>query len=93
MSINSFLILVVVVDRFSTEEQLVHLANDSPYGLAAAVFSRDVTNALNVANKLDVGTVWVNTHSIIEFNVPFGGYKRECKLLLSLSTKFSLYCH
>jgi len=68
---------VVVVAKFSTEEELVQLANKSPYGLAAAVFSRDISRALTVANKLEAGTIWINSHSMIEVNVPFGGFKQS----------------
>ena len=67
---------MVAVAKFSTEEELVQLANSTSFGLAAAVFSRDVSRALTVANKLEAGTVWVNSHSMIEVNVPFGGFKR-----------------
>lgn len=52
-------------------------------GLAAAIFSRDITNALSIANKLQAGTVWVNSHSIVEVNVPFGGFKRTSYVTFS----------
>lgn len=54
------------------------------YGLAAAVFSQDITKALTTANALHAGTVWVNQYNIIEKNVPFGGYKRESVLFGSI---------
>ncbi|KAG8811116.1 hypothetical protein FRC17_002623 [Serendipita sp. 399] len=56
---------VVVISKFEDEEDIIHQANNSMYGLAAAVFSKDITRALTVANRLQAGTVWL----------PFGGYK------------------
>lgn len=67
----------MVVAKFKTTEELIELANDSMFGLAASVFSRDVTTALTTAHALQAGTVWVNQHHLPEKNVPFGGYKRE----------------
>ena len=50
---------VVVVSRFKDEADILHKANDTMYGLAAAVFSRDISRALKTANALKAGTVWV----------------------------------
>ena len=47
------------------------------YGLAAAVFSRDISRALNIGHKLNAGTVWVNCYNQLHSNVPFGGYKQS----------------
>jgi acyl-CoA reductase-like NAD-dependent aldehyde dehydrogenase len=58
------------------------MANDTLYGLAAAVFSKDITKAITTANALHAGTVWINSINVVHTNVPFGGYKRT--LLLSL---------
>lgn len=66
---------VVVVHKFKDQEDLIKKANDSMYGLAAAVFSRDITRALDTANKLQAGTVWVNCYNQLNSQVPFGGYK------------------
>ena len=57
------LIKVVVVIKFKDEEDLLKQANDTVYGLAAAVFSRDISRAINVAHKLQAGTVWVNCYN------------------------------
>jgi aldehyde dehydrogenase (NAD+) len=62
---------------------VVHQANRTAYGLAAAVFTQDVTRAFTVAHRLQAGTVWVNCATIFEPQMPFGGYKqsgigREC---------------
>lgn len=51
---------VVVLIKFSSEEEVVKMANDTEFGLASAVFSRDISKALGTANKIHAGTVWVN---------------------------------
>ncbi|KAG8798912.1 aldehyde dehydrogenase (NAD(P)(+)) ald5, partial [Serendipita sp. 398] len=56
---------VVVVSKFEDEEDIIRQANNSMYGLAAAVFSRDITRALTVANKLQAGTVWVRLCDVL----------------------------
>ncbi|KAI5477666.1 aldehyde dehydrogenase (NAD) [Pseudohyphozyma bogoriensis] len=68
---------VIVVSKFKDEADLLQLANDSMYGLAAAVFSRDISRALSVANKLKAGTVWVNSYNQLHSQVPFGGFKQS----------------
>ncbi len=66
---------VVTVHPFDTEEEAVALANGVPYGLAASVWTRDLTRAHRVAGALDVGMVWVNTWLKRDLRVPFGGVK------------------
>jgi aldehyde dehydrogenase (NAD+) len=51
---------VVVLIKFSSEEEVVKMANDTEFGLASAVFSRDISKALGTANKIHAGTVWIN---------------------------------
>ena len=68
--------LVVAVAKFHDQDDLIKLANDTMYGLAAAVFSQDITKAITTANALHAGTVWINSYNILHDNVPFGGYKR-----------------
>lgn len=68
---------VVAVAKFSDEEDLIKTANDTIYGLAAGVFTKDVSRAITTANRLKAGTIWVNCYNLLETNVPFGGYKRE----------------
>ncbi len=60
---------------FSDPEQAVAIANDTPYGLAAAVWSRDIKRAHIVARRLKAGTVWINTYNNYDAASPFGGYK------------------
>ncbi|KAI6042822.1 aldehyde dehydrogenase [Pisolithus marmoratus] len=68
---------VSVVIKFKDEEDVVRQANDTVYGLAAAVFTKDVNRAITTAHKLKAGTVWVNCYSMITPNVPFGGFKQS----------------
>ncbi|KAI6100125.1 aldehyde dehydrogenase [Pisolithus croceorrhizus] len=68
---------VSVVIKFRDEEDVVRQANDTVYGLAAAVFTKDVNRAITTAHKLKAGTVWVNCYSVSDPNVPFGGYKQS----------------
>jgi len=68
---------VLTVIPFETEEEAVALANDTRFGLAAGVWTRDVKRAHRVARRLQAGTVWLNTYRAITFNSPFGGYKES----------------
>jgi phenylacetaldehyde dehydrogenase len=66
---------VAVVMPFDTEDEAVRLANDTPYGLAASVWSRDLSAVHRLVPRLKAGTVWVNTHNMLDNNLPFGGVK------------------
>ena len=66
---------VLSVIPFKDEEELVRQANDTRYGLAAGIWTKDIQKALRVAHALRAGTVWVNSYRTISFNTPFGGYK------------------
>jgi len=68
---------VGVLIKFEDEEDVIRQANDTVYGLAAAVFSKDITRALNTAHKLRAGTAWVNCANVLNPNVPFGGFKQS----------------
>jgi aldehyde dehydrogenase (NAD+) len=66
---------VTVLIPFDDEEEAIALANDTPYGLAAAVWTRDVKRAHRVAHAVQAGTVWINNYRVWNWLMPFGGYK------------------
>ena len=66
---------VLATIEFSDIDEAVARANDTQYGLAAAVWTRDVKKAHYVARRLQAGTVWINTYNIYDTAAPFGGYK------------------
>jgi len=69
---------VVTVQRFSSDEEALELANGVRYGLAASVFSRDVGRALGAARKLAFGTGWINEHLFpLTPEMPHGGFKES----------------
>jgi gamma-glutamyl-gamma-aminobutyraldehyde dehydrogenase len=68
---------VMSVMRFSTEAEAVAIANDSPYGLQASVWSHQIDRAHRVARNLRAGTVHVNQYDEDDITVPFGGYKQS----------------
>jgi len=68
---------VGVVIKFDDEVDVLRQANDTMYGLAAAVFSQNINRALETAHKLKAGTAWVNCVNQLHPNVPFGGYKQS----------------
>jgi acyl-CoA reductase-like NAD-dependent aldehyde dehydrogenase len=68
---------VLVAFDFESEDEAVELANDTEYGLAAGVWSRDIERAKKVAGSIEAGTVWVNTYHLNSAAAPRGGFKRS----------------
>ena len=65
----------VVVIKFSTEEEVIEMANDTDFGLAGAVWTRDINRAIRISRAIEAGRIWVNTYNAIPEGAPFGGYK------------------
>lgn len=68
---------VLTVESFSSEEEVIRLANDTIYGLAGAVWSKDIEKCERVAQKLRMGTVWINDFHPYFAQAPWGGYKQS----------------
>ncbi len=68
---------VLCVIPFDSEDEAIQLANDSVFGLAASVFTRDISRAIRIVRQLQAGAVSVNTHDAGDVAMPFGGYKQS----------------
>lgn len=68
---------VVGITKFKTEAEAVELANNSKYGLAGAVWSKDHARAHKIASLLEAGTVWINEYHLLNPGMPFGGFKES----------------
>jgi aldehyde dehydrogenase (NAD+) len=66
---------VLAVLRFRTEEDAIRIANDVRYGLAAGIWTQGIARAINVANRLQAGTIWINNYRMVSYMTPFGGFK------------------
>ncbi len=66
---------VVTIQTFKTEQEAIDLANDTPYGLAGAVFSKNISRALRVVKEIRAGITWVNCYNPTFNEAPWGGYK------------------
>lgn len=63
--------------KFKTIEEVIPRANNTTYGLAASVFTKDINKAIAVAHAVQAGTVWVNCYHVVNASAPFGGYKQS----------------
>lgn len=68
---------VATVVKFNDVDEVIAMANDSEYGLAGAVWTRDLNQALRVAMGVETGRMWVNTYNQLPAHAPFGGYKKS----------------
>lgn len=68
---------VLSVIPFDDEDEAVDIANGTMYGLAAGVWTTSIRRAITIADRLEAGTVWVNTYRAVSYLSPFGGYKRS----------------
>lgn len=68
---------VATVIKFKDEDEVIQLANDSDYGLAGGVFTRDINKALRVSRGIHTGRMWVNQFTNVTAGAPFGGYKKS----------------
>jgi phenylacetaldehyde dehydrogenase len=70
---------VIAAEPFDDDDldKIAAIANDSDFGLAASVWSRDISKALKMASKIKAGTVWVNSHNVYDAALPFGGFKQS----------------
>ena len=68
---------IVAVIPFKTEEEAVRMANDTVYGLAGGIWTRDINKALRVAKAVKAGYLWVNTYGGIVPETPYGGFKQS----------------
>ena len=68
---------VMSIIPFKTASEVVDRANRTTYGLAAAVWTRDIKKAHAIANSVRAGTVWVNCYNVLDTRAPFGGFKQS----------------
>src|SRR5207344_3570600 len=68
---------VMAIIPFKDEEEAISIGNDVVYGLAAGVWTQSMRRSLMMAERLQAGTVWVNTYRAVSYLSPFGGYKRS----------------
>ncbi|KAI9902016.1 hypothetical protein N3K66_003833 [Trichothecium roseum] len=68
---------VCAIAKFKNEDEVIGLGNETSYGLASAIHTKDLNRAIRVSNALKAGTVWVNCYNLLHHQLPFGGYKES----------------
>ncbi len=68
---------VMTIIKFKDIDEAIHLANTTMYGLAAGVWTQDITKAHAIANNVRAGTVWINCYHVFDAAAPFGGFKQS----------------
>lgn len=68
---------VVVAQPFDDLEEIAATANDTPFGLAAGIWTRDISKAHRLASMIKAGTIWINTYNVFDAAAPFGGFKQS----------------
>jgi phenylacetaldehyde dehydrogenase len=68
---------VVVAAPFSDLDEVAAVANDTPYGLGAGIWTKDISKAHALAKKIKAGSVWINCYNVFDAALPFGGYKQS----------------
>jgi len=66
---------VLSIIKFKDEDEAVEIANDSRFGLGAGVWTSDIGRTIRMSERIESGTVWVNTYRAVSYTAPFGGYK------------------
>jgi acyl-CoA reductase-like NAD-dependent aldehyde dehydrogenase len=64
-----------IMEKFSSEEKVIELANDNVYGLSASVWTKNTAKGIRMANEIQAGWVWINEHLLIALGLPWGGWK------------------
>ena len=67
----------MAIAPFRSEEEAVAIANGTEYGLSSSIWTKDISRAHRVAQKLEVGTVWINSWMVRDLAMPFGGIKQS----------------